>query len=292
METKYMNEKLKLLFEEDQHDLRTMPSDRIERDRKRRNEVKFILKNGDPTAAIDFIHAAIIFQHGEGLEDWWQAYKLSVKAVELGFQPKWVAAVALDRWLLHQGKPLKYGNQVIPFGGVYRIPQLDPNTTDEERREWDVPSLIELFSFHNLRGFISNDIVGTLENENLKVSVIKLERHPAHSLSLGAISSDKTMDNQIVYENSFGWKWIENSNGSFILGWLLIPDVPELAHAVADEGTLTMEKVILNEQSCILVKYSQSKTLYVRSTKGIWALTGLKYNDIIEKALSLLASSY
>ncbi|KAB2335574.1 hypothetical protein [Bacillus mesophilum] len=287
-----MNEKLKQLFEEDQHDLRTLPHDKTVRDRERRNEVKVILDSGGATIAIDFIHAAIIFQHGEGLEDWWQAYKLSVKAVDLGFQPKWVAAVALDRWLLHQGKPLKYGNQVIPFGGVYRIPQIDPKTTDEERRKWDIPSILELYSFHNLRGFISNNTIGTLKNQNLKVNVIKLERHPAHSPSLDAISSDKIMDNQIVYENSFGWKWIENSNGSFYLGWLLIPDVPELAHAVADEGILTLENVILNEQSCILVKYSQSKTLYVRSTEGIWAITGLDYKNIIEKALTILASSY
>lgn len=286
-----MNERLKQLFEEDQHDLRTMPHDRQERDRERRNEVKFILDSGGAKVAIDFIHAAIIFQHGEALEDWWLAYKLSVKAVELGFQPKWVAAVAMDRWLLHQGKPLKYGNQVIPFGGVYRIPPIDQNTTDEERHKWDVPSVIELFSFQNPRGFMSYDIVSTLENKNLKVNVIKLERHPAHSPSLDGIPCDTTRDNRIVYENSYGWKWIENSNGSFSLGWLLIPDVPELAHIVADEGTLTMEKVVLNEQSCILVRYNQSETLYVRSSKGIWAITGLEYNKVIEKALCLLTSS-
>ena len=286
-----MNKKLKQIFEEDQHDLRTMPHDRIERDRERRNEVKFILDNGGATVAIDFIHATIIYQHGEVLEDWWQAYKLSVKAVELGFQPKWLAAVAMDRWLLRQGKPLKYGNQVIPFGGVYRIPPLDQNTTDEERHKWDVPSLLELFSFQNLRGFMSYDIVKTLENENLRVNVIKLERHPAHRPSLKGIPCETTSDNRIIYENSYGWKWVENSDGSFNLGWLLMPNVPELAHAVADEGTLTMEKVVLNEQSCILVKYNQSKTLYVRSSKGIWAITGLDYDNVIEKGLSLLASS-
>lgn len=168
-----MNEKLKQLFEEDQHDLRTMPHDRIDRDRQRRNEVRCILDSEGAKVAIDFIHAAIIFQHGEVLEDWWQAYKLSVKAVELGFEPKWIAAVALDRWLLHQGKPLKYGNQLIPFCGVYRIPQIDHNTTDEERHKWDIPSLLELYSFQNLRGFSSHDIIGSLVIKNFKVNVIK-----------------------------------------------------------------------------------------------------------------------
>ncbi|MCJ8007230.1 hypothetical protein ACFFF5_06965 [Lederbergia wuyishanensis] len=286
-----MNVKLKQLFEEDQHDLRTMPHDRIERDRERRNEVEIILDNGGATVAIDFIHAAIIYQHGEALEDWWQAYKLSVKAIKLGFQPKMLAAVAMDRWLLRQGKPLKYGNQVIPFGGVYRIPQLDQNTTDEERHKWDVPSLKELFSFQNLRGFMGYEIVSTLENTNLKVNVIKLERHPAHSPPLKGIPCETTSDNRIIYENSYGWKWVEDCNGSFRLGWLLMPDVPELAHTVADEGTLTMEKVVLNGQSCILVKYNQSITLYVRSSKGIWAITGVDYKNVIDKALSLLRIS-
>ena len=115
MEAQQLNIILKQLFEEDQHDLRTMPDNRIERDRQRRDKVKVILESGAAKVAIDFIHAAIIYQHGENLEDYQQAYKLSVKAVELGFQPKWLAAVAMDRYLLYQGKPLKYGNQVNSF---------------------------------------------------------------------------------------------------------------------------------------------------------------------------------
>jgi hypothetical protein len=123
------------------------------------------------------------------------------------------------------------------------------------------------------------------------VDVIKLERHPAHSPTLAGSPCDTTRDHRIVYENSYGWKWIENNNGLFQLGWLLMPDVPQLAHAVADEGVLTMEKVVLNEQSCILVTYDRSHTLYARSNEGIWAITGLDYNDVIEKGLSLLAGS-
>lgn len=38
-ETKNMNQKLKQLFEEDQYDLRTMPYDRIKRDKERRMEL-------------------------------------------------------------------------------------------------------------------------------------------------------------------------------------------------------------------------------------------------------------
>jgi hypothetical protein len=162
-----LNEILKQLLEEDQHDLKTMPIDKVERDRERRKDVLRILNSGGAAAAIDYIHAAVIFQHGETLEDWWQAYILGVKAIDLGFRPKWVAAVAMDRWLLHKGKPLKYGNQVIPFGGIYRIPPLEQNTSDEDRHLWNCPSLLELFSFKNLRGFMAYEGVSTLKNEDL-----------------------------------------------------------------------------------------------------------------------------
>ncbi|MFC4322012.1 hypothetical protein [Litchfieldia salsa] len=286
-----MNDELKQLFEEDQHDLRKMPHDRKKRDRDRRNRVKTIIDTGGATVAIDFIHAAIIFQHGEALEDWWHSYQLSLKAVELGFQPKWLAAVALDRWLLRQGKPLKYGNQVIPFGGVYRIPELDPNTTDEEREKWDVPSFFELYSFDKLRGFMKYDFIDTLENENLKVNIIKLERPPAHSPSLTGTRCGKTEDNRVIFENPYGWKWIEDSAGSFDLGWLLIPHVPVIAHIVATEGDASIERVTLNGYSCILVIFNNSKTLYFRTRKGIWALTGMDYNNITKKALIIQSCS-
>ena len=57
-------------------------------------------------------------------------------------------------------------------------------------------------------------------------------------------------------------------------------------------GILVIKEVLLNEQSCILVKYNQSNTLYVRDCKGIWAITGGDYGDVMEKALILLESSY
>jgi hypothetical protein len=286
-----LNEELQQLFEEDQQDLRAMPYNRIERDRKRRNRVKLIIDGGGATFGIDFIHAAIIYQHGESLEDWWQAYQLSLKAVELGFQPKWLAAVALDRWLLRQGKPIKYGNQVIPFGGVYRIPKLDQNTTDEDRAKWDIPSLSELYSFENLRGFIKYDVIDTLENGSLKVSIIKLERPPAHSPSLNGIHCGRTNDNRKIFENPYEWKWVENSDGSFDFGWLLMPNVPVIAHTVAGEGKATFEKEELNGHSCILVNFNESKTLYFKKAEGVWSITGLDYNDVINKALDLIACS-
>lgn len=287
-----MNEQLKKLLEEDQYDLRTLPFNRVERDRERRNKVKAIVESGGAKVGIDYIHAAVIFQHGESLEDWWKAYQFSLKGVELGFRQKWLAAVAMDRWLVRQGKPLKYGNQVIPFGGIYRIPKINPNTTDAEREEWDIPSLADLFSFRNLPGFMEYEIVDTLEISNLKVKIIRLERHPVHSPFPTGSLCGKTEDYLTIYENTYGWRWVEKEDGSFIIGWLLMPDVPEIAHAIAGEGITTIEELVINEESCIQVNDQESKTIYFRGNKGIWAVTGVDFNTVYEKVNSIQAKVY
>ena len=55
----------------------------------------------------------------------------------------WLAAVALDRWLMYQGKPQKYGTQFVPGGKRWRLWDIDPSTTDAERAANHVPSLQE-----------------------------------------------------------------------------------------------------------------------------------------------------
>ncbi|MBO0777659.1 MAG: hypothetical protein J2P37_02420 [Ktedonobacteraceae bacterium] len=64
-------------------------------------------------AGEDYFHAAMIFQHGERLEDYWQAHELAKQAVAQGYRPAacWFVAASYDRWLMHQGKPQKYGTQ-------------------------------------------------------------------------------------------------------------------------------------------------------------------------------------
>ena len=55
-----------------------------ERDAQRRSRVSELLAQGEVSAPDDYFHAALIFQHGETLEDIWQAHKLARKAAELG----------------------------------------------------------------------------------------------------------------------------------------------------------------------------------------------------------------
>jgi hypothetical protein len=93
-------------------------------------------------SADDYYHAAMIFQHGETLDEIRQACHLANEALTLGSESaRWLSAATLDRWLMYQGKPQKYGTQFVPDGQRQRLWDLDPTTTDEERARMNVPSL-------------------------------------------------------------------------------------------------------------------------------------------------------
>lgn len=94
--------------------------------------------------ADDLYHAAIVFQHGEKVDDWRRAHELALRSAELGHSAaRWLAAAAHDRWLMGQGKPQKYGTQYRPAGDRWDLYDVDPATTDAERARWNVPPLAE-----------------------------------------------------------------------------------------------------------------------------------------------------
>ncbi|HZR41565.1 MAG TPA: DUF6624 domain-containing protein [Ktedonobacteraceae bacterium] len=146
-----MNSELRTLFEADQAERQHHPSagtpeyrELRERDAQRRQRVTELIAQGALNVAEDYYHAALIFQHGESVEDIWKAHTLASTSAQLGFgQGKWLAAAALDRWLMYQSKPQKYGTQFVPDGKRWRIWDVDPTTTDADRAEWDVPPLEE-----------------------------------------------------------------------------------------------------------------------------------------------------
>jgi len=141
-----MNQELRMLYEQDQADRQgEFHPDILERDRKRRQRVEELLATEAIQTAEDYFHAALVFQHGEQLEDYWKAHELAKKAAEMGHATgRWLAAAAYDRWLMNQGKPQKYGTQYTSRdGGLFTLWEVDPSTTDEERAEWNVPPLAE-----------------------------------------------------------------------------------------------------------------------------------------------------
>jgi hypothetical protein len=146
-----MNQELKSLYEQDQADrlewqkqTQEYRSQMRQRDRIRRQRVEELIASEALQVAEDYFHAAIIFQHGETLEHYWQAHELAKKGAELGHRAsRWLTAAAYDRWLMRQGKPQAYGTQYILKEGKWVLYEVDPATTDAQRAEWNVPSLAE-----------------------------------------------------------------------------------------------------------------------------------------------------
>jgi hypothetical protein len=59
-------------------------------------------------------------------------------------QARWLAAAAMDRALVHLGKPQRYGTQLQAFdGGAWTLGAVDPSVTDGERAWWQVPPIAE-----------------------------------------------------------------------------------------------------------------------------------------------------
>lgn len=115
-----------------------------ERDRQRRLRAATILSTLAAPAAADLYHAALLFQHGDMVEDAWRAYELAHVAAEQGDErARWLTAAAYDRWCMYQSKPQKYGTQYVSDGRRQRLWDVDTATTDAERAAWNVPPLAE-----------------------------------------------------------------------------------------------------------------------------------------------------
>ena len=137
------NDQLRSLYEADQQERRDGQSDGMaQRDEKRREQVEHLIAGGQLNSADDYFHAAMLFQHGRHADHYRRAHEFAVRAAELGSENgRWLAAAAYDRWLMSEGKPQKYGTQYRADGGRWVLYDVDPQTTDEERAEWNVPPL-------------------------------------------------------------------------------------------------------------------------------------------------------
>src|SRR5687768_11804150 len=114
-------------------------------DLQRRVEVMGYLQRGLVKAAADLYYAAMIFQHGNCPEHYKLANLLAERAMRAGYRPaRWLYAGSLDRYLVSTGQPQKYGTQYFQdSSGEWQLHPVDPQVSDEERRQYDVPSLDE-----------------------------------------------------------------------------------------------------------------------------------------------------
>ena len=138
-----MDPQLRAIYEADQADRRRLELEGLrERDDDRCRQVDALLANGQARSSEDFFHAAMVLQHGGSAEDYYRAHELAKRATEMGYEPaRWLTAAAVDRWLMSTGRPQKYGTQYREIDGNWVLHDVDPTTTDDERVQWNVPTL-------------------------------------------------------------------------------------------------------------------------------------------------------
>ncbi|MHB1533295.1 MAG: bifunctional nuclease family protein [Acidimicrobiales bacterium] len=152
--TAMVNEELRSIYLADQKERAggTLEPAVVARDQTRRQRVRQLLAAGEVRTAEDYFHAAMVFQHGQNLEEYQLAGELASTAAQLGHvgetrwqSARWLIAAAHDRGLRHQDKPQKYGTQFFRVGpdGPLELWEVDATTTDEERAAYNVPSLAE-----------------------------------------------------------------------------------------------------------------------------------------------------
>lgn len=146
------NTRLKAIYEADQQARRKLPIDWTvvaEQDRAHRAEVRTLMQAGELRTAADYFHAAMVFQHGEELDDIRLAFSLAQISATLDptrKQARWLTAAAWDRMLMSKNVPQWYGTQYYqPKPGapteLYKIDEAV--VSDAERGSMQVPSLQE-----------------------------------------------------------------------------------------------------------------------------------------------------
>ena len=114
--------------------------------KKIRKKLEKLLKKKKKLTGRENFVAAIILHHRFTIKSSKQALKYAKKALELGYKrQKWLKAAIIDRLLQLQGKPQKYGTQIIKLkSGKIKQYKLDDSITDIERKTMGLPTLKQL----------------------------------------------------------------------------------------------------------------------------------------------------
>ncbi|MCR4327838.1 MAG: hypothetical protein NUV46_04645 [Nanoarchaeota archaeon] len=147
-----MSNEFELLYKEDQKSIEKWSKDELtnkefyRRNKKLRKEIDHLLKIKKKISGKDYFISSIIFHHNYKLLTSKKAVKFAKKSYENGYkQGKWLIASTTDRLLQLEGKPQKFGTQVVNMKDKkLKIYKLNKKTTDKERKEYGLPSLKQL----------------------------------------------------------------------------------------------------------------------------------------------------
>jgi len=115
------------------------------RDQERRARTQQLIDAGALHSGDDFLHAAFVFQHGSGPDDFLKAHILATVAVARGNRGAiWIASATLDRYLQSIGQPQATGTQFSSRNGKWtQDPYNRTLISDALRQALNVPPLDE-----------------------------------------------------------------------------------------------------------------------------------------------------
>lgn len=119
----------------------------VKRQNKRIRRVNGYVEEGEVKNPRENLYAAYILVSSDNIEDLELAEKLALSAAERGENRGFrVAAEAIDRQAVKLGRPQRYGTQFVyqPVLTRWVLYDLDPRTTDGERKAMGVPTLSEI----------------------------------------------------------------------------------------------------------------------------------------------------
>lgn len=108
-------------------------------DLNRRKRIGEIFGEGCFVSAKNYIEAALIFQHGDSPDHYYQAFIWSNKAAQLGITKATnLAALAIDRYLISINKKQLFGSQAYIFynSECFCMPPVEPSFPDSYRQEF------------------------------------------------------------------------------------------------------------------------------------------------------------
>ena len=127
----------------------------LKQDSIRRVEVSKLIKSNNALTSNDFLHAAMIFQHGNDSTSYKLAWKYSNKAFQLdstNLSARWLIAASYDRYLLSTGKPQIYGTQFLVLNNKYYLRDFDTTkVSDSTRVYYGTRTLNKIREFLNKR---------------------------------------------------------------------------------------------------------------------------------------------
>ncbi len=310
-----MNEELQALYEEDQADRRAFeqldreqPQQVLQRDRARRQRVEELVESEALQAPEDYFHAAMVFQHGETLEDFWRAHELAKRGAELGHPTaRWLTAAAYDRWLMNQGKPQKYGTQYTARGNEpYRLWDVDPSTTDEERAAWDVPPLAEALrqaeeltqrreqAKQGMPQEQGPQRLASFEVPGLRVEIVAFDEQFVHQVP----DQERPSREELPAPDTFpaGWKLYRlgegycatTPDGQEAINWYKVQQ--PLSYAWREQEVPQFEAIQLGHQPAILIRCSNPSftQLFLQLGDAYYVVDGqVALNELLQLATSI-----